>query len=182
MRLFFALWLPEEPSRKLAAEARALARRFGGRAVRQETMHLTLAFLGEVADERLPAVIEAARLVRSEPFEWLVDRLGYWRRPRLIWAGGPPARPLLALAAELRERLRAADAACDESRPFAPHLTLARKVSAAASSELPAIAPLSWPCRSFALVRSRRTEAGADYFTVAEFPFGDSRQAAAATA
>ena len=48
MRLFFALWPPEDLSRALADGAEALARRFGGKPARRETIHLTLAFLGEV--------------------------------------------------------------------------------------------------------------------------------------
>ncbi|MDR2450757.1 MAG: RNA 2',3'-cyclic phosphodiesterase [Candidatus Accumulibacter sp.] len=170
MRLFFALWPPEPVARALACAARALARSFGGRAARRETIHLTLAFPGEVADERLPEVIAAARRVRAEPFELLVDRLGVWRRQRLIWAGCPVAPPLRALVLDLRERLRAAEVACDEPQRFVPHLTLVRKAGDAASAELPAFGPLPWPCGNFALVRSRRTEAGPDYLVVAEFP------------
>jgi 2'-5' RNA ligase len=171
MRLFFALWPPEHVARPLACQARALARRFAGRAARRETMHMTLAFPGELGDERLPAVLAAARRVRAEPFELLVDRLGVWRRQRLIWAGCPAAPPLRALVLDLGERLRAADVVCDEPQRFIPHLTLVRKAGDAASpAELPAIEPLPWPCGSFALVRSRLTEDGPDYLTVAEFP------------
>jgi 2'-5' RNA ligase len=174
MRLFFALWPPEHVACLLASEAYALARRFGGKAARRETIHLTLAFLGEVADERLPVVVAAARRVKAEPFELLVDRLGIWRRQRLIWAGCPAAPSLRTLALDLRERLRAVDVVCDELPRFLPHLTLVRKAGDAGSPvELPAIRPLPWPCRSFSLVRSRLTQAGPDYFIVAEFFCGE---------
>jgi 2'-5' RNA ligase len=171
MRLFFALWPPEHVARALAAEARVLARRFGGKATREETVHMTLAFLGELGDERLPEVIAVARRVRAEPFDLLVDRLGVWRHKRLIWAACPATAPLRALARDLRERLRAADVACDEPGRFVPHLSLVRRAGDM-PPELPAIEPLSWPCGGFALVRSRLTEAGPDYLDVAEFPCG----------
>ena len=38
MRLFFALWPPEHVAAALAAEADALARKFGGKPTRQETV------------------------------------------------------------------------------------------------------------------------------------------------
>ena len=144
MRLFFALWPPERVARALATKAHVLARRFGGKPTRWETMHMTLAFL--------------------------VDRLGVWRHHRLIWAACPAVPPLRALALDLRERLRAADVACDEPRRFAPHLSLVRK--AGDVPEPSAIEPLPWPCGGFVLIRSRLTEAGPDYLNVAEFPCG----------
>ena len=174
MRLFFALWPPESVAETLAAEAHALAHRFGGKATRRETIHLTLAFLGEVDDARLPQVIEAARGVRAGPFELRIDRLGYWRHNRLIWAGcSAEAPPLRELADALRERLRAAGTPGDEAQGFVPHLTLVRNARVAAPAELPALEPLAWRCEGFVLVRSRRTEAGAGYLAVAEFPGGD---------
>lgn len=176
MRLFFSLWPPEPVAEKLAEEARGLAQHFGGRATRRDTIHVTLAFLGEVDDGRLPEVIEAARRVEATSFEFIVDRLGYWRHNRLVWAGCPAvAPPLQMLVDALREQLRAAQIACDESQRFVPHLTLVRKVhNRISATDLPVLAPLSWSCREFALVRSRQTEDGADYLTVAAFPCGSS--------
>lgn len=172
MRLFFALWPPEPVAQALAARAGALAHRFGGKVTRQETIHVTLAFLGEVDDAQLPAVIEAGRRVRAAPFELVVDRLGYWRHNRLVWAGcSAVAAQLQELAGALREQLRTAGIVCEESQRFLPHLTLVRKVRGVPSAAgLPAMEPLSWACGEFLLVRSLPSEAGSDYVAVAEFP------------
>ena len=171
MRLFFSLWPPEPVARVLAEQARLLAQQCGGKATRQETVHLTLAFLGEVDDVLLPSVIQAARVVRAAPFRLTVDCLGYWRHNRLLWAGcSSPAPELLILVEALRSRLHAASIACDESLRFAPHLTLVRKVvDGRAAQDFPDIAPLSWPCCGFDLVASRLASAGADYTAVAGF-------------
>ncbi len=56
MRLFFAVWPPLAVAEALAAWARRLQRETGGRAVAAKNIHLTLAFLGEVSEERLPAL------------------------------------------------------------------------------------------------------------------------------
>lgn len=173
MRLFFALWPPEPVAERLESEARMLAHRFGGKPTRQETVHVTLAFLGEVADGRLPEIVAAAARVSAAPFELRVDRLGYWRHNRLIWAGCSVVAPeLQELADALREQLRAAGIACDESQRFVPHLTLLRKVGGTLSEDLPELPPLAWPCTHFVLVESRQAETGSDYLAIAEFPLG----------
>ena len=174
MRLFFALWPPEELAQTLAEQARLLARQYGGRATRQETIHLTLAFLGEVEEARLPLVLQAAQAVSAAPFALTVDRLDFWRHNRLLWAGcSDPAPGLLVLVEFLRERLRALSITCDEAQRFTPHLTLVRKVSAyqhRGPPDLPTLEPQEWPCGRFVLIRSQPTSTGSGYSEVAGFP------------
>ena len=43
--------------------------------MRRETLHLTLAFIGGIAPERLPALREIAGTIRLPPFCLLFDRL-----------------------------------------------------------------------------------------------------------
>jgi 2'-5' RNA ligase len=171
MRLFFALWPPESLSRALAGKADALACRFGGKPARRETIHLTLAFLGEVAVARLPAVLDAGRRVAAASFDLVVDRFGGWRHNRLLWAGcAEPADGLRSLVARLREELRAASIAMDAAPRFAPHLTLVRKagiVSADVETLLPE--PLLWPCSDFVLVHSRPAASGREYAILESF-------------
>lgn len=170
MRLFFALWPPESVAQALAGQADELAKRHGGRLTRRETIHLTLAFLGDVGEEQLPAVLETARAVVAAPFELTLDRLGFWRHNRLIWAGCASAPPeLQTLVNGLREGLLAALLPCDASQAFVPHVTLVRKVGDS-RPVLPCLEPLGWPCERFSLVRSQLDVLGAGYETVAEFP------------
>jgi len=173
-RLFFALWPSAELAAGLAAIAAAGAQRFAGRASRRETLHLTLAFLGEVAIADLPALLAAAGRVRSGPFRLQVDRFGFWRRNRLLWAGCAPSPGLDALVAELGAALAAAGISWpDQQRAFTPHLTLARKLPASTPADeveriscagLPA-----WPCTHFVLVASSLSAAGPFYSPLAEF-------------
>lgn len=172
MRLFFALWPPESVALALAGQAEVLAQQYGGKATRCETIHLTLAFLGEVDEALLPAAIQAAQAVRGAHFVLTVDRLGYWRHNRLIWAGcAAPDMALQQLVIALREQLREVSIGCDERLRFTPHLTLVRKVPGACRPvELATIEPVAWTCERFVLVCSRLTSAGSDYSMVAEFP------------
>lgn len=171
MRLFFALWPPESTAQALAGQADALVRQYGGKATRTETIHLTLAFLGEVDEALLPAAIRAAQVVKGKSFELTIDRLGYWRHNRLLWAGcAAQSAELQMLVGTLREQLRAVSICCDEKQRFTPHLTLVRKVPDIRGQVDPAaIEPMTWRCSSFVLVCSQLTSAGSDYSAVAEF-------------
>ncbi|WP_153146526.1 RNA 2',3'-cyclic phosphodiesterase [Dechloromonas sp. H13] len=172
-RVFFALWPPPAVADQLAALAADHANRAGGRATRRETIHLTLAFLGDVALERLPALNQAAASVRAEAFDLTLDRLGIWHHNRIFWVGCAAPAGLSALVLALREALTAAGfKLADGDRKFSPHVTLARKV-ALPDAPLPAFAPLAWRCANFVLVRSSVSGQSSSYRTIGEFRLGN---------
>lgn len=98
--------------------------------------HVTLVFLGEVADEQAPA---AAGALKAGVSRWRASaaqaprlrlagggRFGR-RRFTVLWVGLDGDLPgLAALARGLRRELRRARLPGDDRRPFRPHLTLAR--------------------------------------------------------
>jgi 2'-5' RNA ligase len=96
-----------------------------------ETGHLTLAFLGAVAGNRVPAIAATLQAVAAGHRSFTIalgDRgvFGGRRRPRVLWVGvtGDVAA-LGALRADVAEAVQAVGVPL-ESRPFHPHLTLAR--------------------------------------------------------
>ena len=172
MRLFFALWPTSAVADALAGLAREAVVSIGGKATRAETIHLTLAFLGEHPAAQLPAIVAAAKTVRMAPFEMTIDRLVIWRRNQLLWAGCESVpEPLPALALALREAMRQAGIAFDETHTtFAPHVSLVRKLPAQVTENLPLFGPLLWRSERFVLVESCLSNAGPFYRVVAEFP------------
>jgi 2'-5' RNA ligase len=162
-RLFFALWPDEAARQALGALSRDVALAAGGKPVPEEKIHLTLAFLGEVAAGREPEAKRAAQDMRCEAFTLGLDRVGSFRRARVAWAGTSMApRPLLDLQAALAARLAEQGFELEE-REFAPHLTLARKIARPVpAASIPAIA---MQARALALVRS---EAGTGRYTTLE--------------
>ncbi len=94
-------------------------------------LHLTLKFLGEIAEERLTTVAEAVREVawRTGRFTITLTGAGAFpsaRRPQVVWVGvkqGSDA--LVALARDLDAALHRMKFP-RERRPFRPHLTVAR--------------------------------------------------------
>lgn len=105
--------------------------------VRPASMHLTLRFLGDMPEELIEPLQVAIHLAVSvhQPIHLPLERLGTFPRPqqpRVLWAGpsesweqGPDAQRLRALHRTIEDCCQAADFAPD-SRPFSPHLTLAR--------------------------------------------------------
>ncbi len=131
MRAFIAVDVGEEVRVKLAEVQRYLGRRHAAvRWTRPETIHLTLAFLGDMPTGQLPALSTALdqRIAGLAPFGLDVGGLGYFgpaRSPRVVWAGITPSPELEQLRQRIVEALRQTGTAFDE-KPFAPHLTLGR--------------------------------------------------------
>lgn len=170
-RLFVAAAIPE-PVREALAEAlrSALPRGLPGRAVRPESWHFTLRFLGDTSHAEAAALLrelEAAEL--GPPLELSLGGAGAFPRPeraRVIWLGvdrGADALRRLAAAVEAAARRAGFPA---ERRPFAPHLTLSRLRDPAPVGPLLASLPrpaLSLPVGEVVLYRSHLGGGPASY-------------------
>lgn len=170
-RVFFALWPAPALADQLAGIAGEMAGRFGGKPTRADTVHLTLAFLGDVPTLRLPELVALPPPGDVRPFPLWLDRLGIWQHNRLLWMGCSESPPLLNLVGGLRRQLAEAGFAVrDPTRPFFPHLTLVRKLPAGIAPwrhELPAA--IDWQCAEYRLVASTLSAAGSSYRTLARY-------------
>ncbi|MGH7640167.1 MAG: RNA 2',3'-cyclic phosphodiesterase [Candidatus Dormibacteria bacterium] len=131
-RLFLALVPPAGARRRLQAPLRLLSQLGEGvHPVRDEGVHLTLCFLGEVAGGREPAVRLAAAAVAAATPAWQLQlgELGCFPprgSPRVLWLGvGGGTEQLRRLHQRLAEEVAALGWE-REGRPFHPHFTLAR--------------------------------------------------------
>jgi len=131
-RTFIALELDESLQRFLGNVIHRLAQQLPSvRWVNPSGIHLTLAFLGELFDEQLPAAKQAADAAAQQitPFEFRLKELGMFgsqRQPRVIWMGiEESSGNLFRLHGVLNRELELRGFEVD-SRPFSPHLTLAR--------------------------------------------------------
>jgi len=163
MRLFFALWPDAATRSALAATADRLKKACGGRSPPAENLHLTLAFLGNVAANRLPELRVVADAVTAEPFELDLVRVGYWRAQRLAWAAPlncPPA--LTALHDQLMDALRL-HGFHTERRAFKPHVTLLRDAVTPPPSSNDSMMMSRWTVREFVLACSEPGPKGVRY-------------------
>jgi len=175
LRLFFALWPPEQVADSMHAWAERAHATTGGRVTRAATIHLTLAFLGDVSGDRVAALIDCARRVRGRPFDLKLDEGRWWEHNRIVWAG--PRRmpePLKDLAAQLDSVLKAGGFKT-EKREFKAHISLVRR--AEKGEALPAFDPLEWRAEEFVLVRSALSDEGPFYATLSRFSLGAARPA-----
>ncbi|MEJ2693341.1 MAG: RNA 2',3'-cyclic phosphodiesterase [Candidatus Thiodiazotropha sp.] len=149
-RHFFALWPSQEVRQRLAREASQVAAR--GRLHHPEDLHMTLVFLGPVAEARLRCVEEVADGILNRPFDLCIDAIGYWPRPRILWAGPREIpEPLRQLVFDLQNGLTACGFE-PERRRYKPHVTLYRK---AANAHPAVIEPaIEWPVGEFVLAVS----------------------------
>jgi len=170
-RLFFALW-PDASTRDAIYKAgRRVIRVSGGKPVRADNYHATLAFLGSVDAGAAVAARDAAAGVHGPPFELRLDRFGFWAKPRVVWLGaGQVPEAARRLAAGLTAALIARGLTPDP-KPFVPHVTLVRKVSK--PGDFGSVEPVAWPVTSFALVRSVTHPEGSQYSVLASWPLTD---------
>ena len=160
LRLFFALWPDDATRDALDRTGKWLHRHWGGRRMRAETLHVTLAFLGATPGDRLDALIGCADSIAAESFELVLDRPGYWRHNRVAWLGASETPPLhLALVTALNAALQTGGFPVD-ARQHVPHVTLLRNT---AGGEPPLCKAVRWPVRNFVLVRSHTESTGARY-------------------
>ncbi len=168
LRLFFALWPSAAERTALAAWLPPLRERCGGRAMRADTLHATLVFLGDVAEHRLEALYLAAQETDFGGFALNLTTAHYWGHNHIVYAA-PDVIPaqLADLVGELERNLRRHRFRF-EQRSYKPHVTLLRHAKWS-DLELPPVPAVRWRVRSFALVQSLSDEQGARYKVLARF-------------
>ncbi|WP_019874895.1 RNA 2',3'-cyclic phosphodiesterase [Sporichthya polymorpha] len=162
MRLFVSVQPPAEALAALDAElgrVRAIAPH-GLRWTRPEQWHLTLAFLGEVADDTVPALTAALDAVMSDAPMTLRLAGGGCFGTNVLWVGlAGDVHALRTLAEAVTAAARGVAVELDD-RPYRPHLTLARAGKASAdlrhaAGELAQVVGPSWDVDAVHLMSSR---------------------------
>lgn len=152
LKLFFALW-PEDATRlKLAPHRLEIARISGGKPTLPITMHVTLVFLGEVAEAHMPALEAVGNQIMARSFDYVLDMAACFHTAGVAWLGAnSPPSAIMSLQAALQEGVRGAGFRPDH-RAFRPHITVARNV-VQEFTPMP-IEPVTWRVNKFSLVRS----------------------------
>jgi 2'-5' RNA ligase len=174
-RLFFALNPAPGQRALLVARAAPLVARLQAQPVSADNLHVTLCFVGAVEEERVGALRAVAAGVRGERATLSFDAFDYWDSSKILCATAPENgdAPVAGFARRLGEALLAAGFTPD-IKPFRAHFTLGRKVRAelAAGIAWPAAWPENFVLRAdrFALMDSRRNDAGSVYSVVESWP------------
>jgi 2'-5' RNA ligase len=160
----------------LAEAARSVIATCDGNPTPTEKLHLTLAFLGSVPENRIREITPiAARValafqdVARAPIEIELNALDHWRKPEILCATSNGEPPVHAVAlAETLKRMLTENGFAPDLKPFRPHATLARKVRRVTRERnMPRVL---WSFRDFHLVESRTAPSGALYSSREIYP------------
>lgn len=185
MRLFVALNLPETIRHDIRdATANLREERYPFRWIEGDALHLTLSFLGEVAETRVPELMStlSTAATRHATFSFRLKGVGAFpnlRRPRVLWLGVENDGSLERLQDDVAGALEPLGFE-RERRAYSPHLTLARAkndASPAAFASLAAgVADFEFErtvnVETIDLMRSHLSSAGARYERVGAAPLG----------
>jgi len=169
-RTFLAIDLPAAVQQALRE---ACPRKADGvRPVLEGQLHLTLHFLGDVASDRLPPLLDAVQAISFEPFDLTIAGVGRFPprgRATVLWAGLTASEPLHRLHRHISSALQEAGFRI-ERRQYTPHITLARLSSHAAAgfvdTFLSSAADLSLPpftVTGFVAYESQKTPHGSQH-------------------
>ena len=131
MRLFIAIGFEEDVKNRIIRVREELRNSSSsGNFTRDENLHLTLVFLGEVPGSRVKEIENIMEEIEEEPFELEFGSLGCFKRDlgkELWWLGCKKNRTLMKLQRQLSEKLYSSGFKI-EKRQYKPHLTLGREV------------------------------------------------------
>ena len=93
-------------------------------------VHMTLKFIGDVDERKLPKVVNAVRKACEgrQPFQMELKGLGCFpnrKRPSVVWVGADPENVLTDLADSIGRELSVAGIKFDD-KPFKSHITVGR--------------------------------------------------------
>jgi 2'-5' RNA ligase len=183
IRSFIAIELPDEVKKALGElQARLrVERQPGVKWVDPYGIHLTLKFLGNIATSQISAITGAVEEAGQDlsPFMLEISGLGVFpnfKRVRVVWVGmGGDISRLKLLQQRIESNLVPLGFA-RESRPFTPHLTMARVKERVSPAEQQRFGQLiadtrldttpQFTVRSISLMRSQLTTEGAIYHQI----------------
>ena len=182
MRLFVALEIPSAVRQNLAtllAFMRSITKE--PRWVRAENLHVTLKFLGDAPEGKIDAIRSALGEIRSDkPVALEFRGLGFFpdeKHPRVFWVGTEATPNLKTLAGDIEGPMEKLGIS-REKREFSPHLTLARFERPRLPETLRKLIADhqqhefgSLHTNEFHLIQSKLKPGGAEYTTIATFPF-----------
>lgn len=162
-RLFIGLWPASDVVPNIMQCVRAAHHECGGRMMRDDTLHMTLAFLGHVSQGRTEELMQAAQSWTVNTGRITLRRIGRFDGPGVVWAGPDPDQPewLYGVYDRLWQSLCGLGWSRPE-RPFRPHVSLLRNAGPVQGVVCP---PISWVSGEAVLVAST-PQANSSYYQV----------------
>jgi len=178
-RVFIAINLPEDIKKRLSDYQKKWLT-LPVRWTPKENIHITLIFLGYLNDEELLEVIKIVQEVasRNSSFCLNLTKILYAPPkkfpPRMIWVEGKESQELANLQKDLENSLLSSVALAkediNETRPYAPHITLGRikswefrRVEPEERESVSEEISLNFPVESIEVMESQLKRGGPEY-------------------
>lgn len=173
MRLFISINFDSRTKDNILAVQQRLKEKGRGRFTTPDNLHLTLAFLGEVPEERVEDIKRIMDTLDVPQMKLNFNHTGCFRMKsktsgrgsdqsadsELWWIGIEENKALSSLQSELARKLRAAGFSV-EKKAFKPHITLARDMH------------MGWACSAELITRPFSTTAGTVSLMLSHRPDG----------
>lgn len=128
MRAFLAVEIPVVIQEKYSSLCKPLRKGSILSFVKQEKMHITLAFFPDLPESKINDVINICSNIEIAPFTINCDNIGLFKRkgiPSTIFIK-IVSEELQLYTAKIQERLLTLNIPFDNRKPFTPHITIAR--------------------------------------------------------
>jgi len=187
MRTFVAIELSDDCRRRLGRAVEVLRRRASGvKWVSAEAAHITLKFIGELPEDRVPDAIAALKAAArsAAPFSFRLEGISGFPpsgRPRIIHSPAhEPTGAMAALAVAVEKSLCDAVGVAPEERGFKAHVTIGRVKNPRECPRVEELAALVTDAdfgevtvRDIVLMKSELTPRGPIYTPIERVPLGE---------
>lgn len=160
-RLFFALWPDDRQRDQLRNTISPVAKLIEGDAIYRANWHVTLCFIGDFPEERVPDLLDAVRVIPVDPFRLRFDRAEFWPRPKVGVLAAQTVPTELARIVHWLDTLLLDAGVIEEPQRFRPHITIVRRARPFETQRLAQPAIVEWT--GFELIESIRSPQGSTY-------------------
>ncbi|MDN5358515.1 MAG: 2,3-cyclic 3-phosphodiesterase [Candidatus Diapherotrites archaeon] len=130
MRLFVGVPLPDEQREAVWRLIGSWQQSIKGiKYVERENLHITLKFMGEVPETRIPDIVGTLESVKTGLFRVHLSGVGAFpsvERPRVVWVGVKEGFNELVSVSKMIDDVLVAHGVPREMKPFHPHVTIGR--------------------------------------------------------
>ena len=151
-KLFFALWPSHRQREQLRDAIVPSLSTVEGIAVNRRNWHVTLVYIGDFPEERIPGLMSAVALIDPGQIRVRFESLTFWQRPKIACVHTRTVPPELERLVQSLQQALIPFGYDPDPRVYRPHITVARKVRTFPEVRLARPVELTWS--EFELVES----------------------------
>lgn len=163
-KLFFALWPSHRQREQLRDTINPALISVEGRYVDRRNWHVTLVFIGNFPEDRIPDLLSAAGAIDPGRIRLRFDTLTFWQKPRVACLHAKTVPPALSDLVKSLQKTLIPLGYPPDPRVYRPHITVARKVRPFQETRLARPIELAWS--EFELMESVSVRGGVQYYPV----------------